>query len=88
MSDYAKYDIGNGATRKTVRVFMRPKDETDLSLDENAAREVICGGFLKLSGRVGVTIDPYKAAESILAEHYGYAKMVEAHYEWEPGVLY
>ena len=27
-------------------------------------------------------------AESILAEHYGYAKMVEAHYEWEPGVVY
>lgn len=38
----------------------------------------------KYSGKVGRSIDQFKAAEEILAEHYGSAKMVEANYSWEP----
>lgn len=33
-------------------------------------------------------LDPYKVAEKILAMRYGYAKMVEAHYEWRPNIRY
>ena len=86
--EMAKYEIGEGATRSTIRFFMRPKDEIGLSLKEAEARDVIVDGYLKLGGRVGSTIDPFKAAESILADHYGYAKMVEACYTWKPRVRY
>lgn len=33
-------------------------------------------------------LDPYKVAEKTLAMRYGYAKMVEAHYEWRPNIRY
>lgn len=33
-------------------------------------------------------LGPYKVAEKILAMRYGYAKMVEAHYEWRPNIRY
>lgn len=33
-------------------------------------------------------LDPYKVAEKILAMRYGYAKMVEAYYEWRPNIRY
>ena len=33
-------------------------------------------------------LDPYKVAEKILAMRYGYAKMVEAHYEWRLNIRY
>ena len=84
----AKYEVGEGAARRVVRYFLRPKDALDLTPDEVEAREAIREGFLGLSGRVGVTIDPYKAAESILAGHYGHARMVEANYDWRPRVRY
>lgn len=86
--EMAKYEIGEGAAHNTVRFFMRPKDESDLSLKEVEARDVIVNGYLELGGQVGSTIDPFKAAESILADHYGYAKMVEACYTWKPRVRY
>lgn len=88
MSGMAIYEIGIENARKTVRYFLKPSDARDLTEDEEHARDVIRSGFLDMSGKVGVTIDPYKAAESILADHYGYAKMVEAHYNWEPGIVY
>ena len=84
----AKYEVGEGTARRVVRYFLRPRDADGLSPDEAEAREVIREGFLGLSGRVGVTVDPYKAAESILADHYGYARMVEANHDWRPRVRY
>ncbi len=88
MSGMAVYEIGCGSTRKLVRYFLKPSDARDLTDTEVQARSVIRSGFLKLSGKVGVSIDPYKTAEAILADHYGCAKMVEAHYEWRPNVRY
>ena len=86
----AKYEIGAGESRKVVRVFMRHRDEADLSRDEAEAKNAVLEGFLKpeYAGRVGNTLDPYKAAEDILAVRYGHAKMVEAHYEWRPNIRY
>ena len=66
------------------------RDETDLSCDETDAKNAVLEGFLKpeYAGKVGNTLDPYKVAEKILAMRYGYAKMVEAHYEWRPTIRY
>ena len=86
----AIYEIGENGSLRAVRVFMRRKDEKNLTDDEAEAKEAILEGFLKpeYAGKVGNTIDPFKAAEKILAERYGYAKMVEAHYEWRPNIRY
>lgn len=86
----AKYEIGTGEPRIVVRVFMRHRDETSLSSDETEAKNAVLEGFLKpeYAGKVGNTLDPYKVAEKILAMRYGYAKMVEAHYEWRPNIRY
>lgn len=86
----AKYEIGTGESRIVVRVFMCHRDETDLSCDETDAKNAVLEGFLKpeCAGKVGNTLDPYKVAEKILAMRYGYAKMVEAHYEWRPNIRY
>lgn len=66
------------------------RDETDLLCDETDAKNAVLEGFLKpeYAGKVGNTLDPYKVAEKILAMRYGYAKMVEAHYEWRPNIRY
>ena len=84
----AKYEIGAGERSRIVRVFMRPRDEKNLSGDEIKARDAILGEFLKpeYAGKVGNSIDPFKAAEKILARRYGRAKMVEANYEWRPNI--
>ena len=84
----ATYEIGLGDDRKTVRFFEYPCDEKDMTLDETEAASVIEQGYDSLAGKVGVTIDPFKAAERILAEHYGHARMVAADYEWRPRVRY
>ncbi len=86
----ARYAIGRGEHVKAVRIFMNPKDEKDLSAEEVEARDAVLEGFLRpeYAGKVGNSVDPFKAAEAILADHYGYAKMVEAHYEWRPKVRY
>lgn len=86
----AKCEIGTGESRIVVRVFMCHRDETSLSRDETEAKNAVLEGFLKpeYAGKVGNTLDPYKVAEKILSMRYGYAKMVEAHYEWRPNIRY
>ena len=53
-------------------------------------KKATCKGFLspEYVGKVGNSIDPFKAAEKILVNHYGSAKMVESHYEWRPYIRY
>lgn len=86
----AIYEIGENGLRRTVRVFMRPKDEKNLTDDEAEAKEAILEGFLKpkYAGKVGNAIDPFKAAEKILTERYDHSRMLEAHYEWRPNIRY
>ena len=86
----AVYEIKKGDSVERARFWMRPKDEKRQTPFELEARKIVLDGFLQdgASGRIGYTIDPFKAAESILADHYGYAKMVEADYEWRPRIRY
>ena len=41
----------------------------------------------KFIGKVGRSMDQFKAAEEILAKHYGGARMIEAKYSWEPNQI-
>lgn len=87
----AKYEIvGIDGFRRNTRFFLRPIDEDVLTGDEIGAKGVICRGFLspEYAGKVGNSIDPFKTAEKILADHYGSAKMVESNYEWCPHIRY
>ncbi|WP_449138084.1 hypothetical protein [Slackia sp.] len=86
----AIFEIGENGSRRAVRVFIRPKDEKNLSDDEIEAKEAILEEFLKpeYAGKVGNTLDPYKITEKILTERYGHAKMVETHFEWRPNIRY
>ena len=86
----AKYEIGKDGASRLIRVFMRPKDEKNLTYDEAEAKKVILDGFIspEYAGKAGYSIDPFKAAEKILADHYGSAKMVESDYEWRPRIRY
>lgn len=87
----AKYEIvGIDGSRRNTRFFLRPIDEDALTTDEIEAKGVICRGFLspEYAGKVGCSIDPFKAAEKILADHYGSARMVESNYEWRPYIRY
>ncbi len=87
----AKYEIvGIDSSRRNTRFFLCPIDEDTLTSDEIEAKGVICGGFLssEYAGKVGNPIDPFKAAEKILADHYGSARMVESNYEWRPYIRY
>ena len=88
MDGMAKYEIGARKPFATVRYFIRPRDAENLTAMELEAREVIRGGFAKNTDVTSGRTDPFKAAESILADHYGYAKMVEADYEWRPRIRY
>ena len=90
VSDYARYEIMKDGEVEIARLHMlRPKGY-ELSPFELEIEKVIEERIVKtdLAGKYGCSIDPYKAAESILAEHYGYAKMVESHYDWKPGIIY
>ena len=90
MSDgFAVYEIMRNGRREVIRFFVNEDDEFDMTEVELEAANIIDGGYCSTgNGEPGFYVDPYKAAESILAEHYGYAKMVEAHYEWKPGIVY
>lgn len=90
MGGMAEYEVGEGEARFTARYFIRPCDATNLTADEIEVRDVVRKGFLRdgMAGRVGLMIDPFKAAEEILAEHYGHARMTEANYEWKPGIIH
>lgn len=90
MSDYAKYRIADNEVIRTARLYMSRPDDYELSPFELEIEKVIEERIIKpdLAGKYGYTIDPYKAAISILADHYGYAEMIETHYVWEPEIVY
>lgn len=84
----AKYEIVKERENLTARYFIRPCDAADLTPLEIEVREVICSGYDEMDDVVAGRVDPFKAAEKILADHYGSAKMVESHYEWRPYIRY
>ena len=86
MKEYATYEIACGDRRFRARLFSCSDDSCNLTPEEIEVEEVVGEGFCdpQYSGKVGRTIDLYKAAEEILAKHYGEAKMVEANYSWKP----
>lgn len=90
MSEYAVYQIKPSPASVTVCYSVYADMGRALTEEESAVKKIVSNGFgtTKYRGKAGVTIDPYKAAEAILADHYGCAKMVEAHYEWRPNVRY
>lgn len=86
MKDHAVYEITGGTRSFTARFFDCSDESCKLTPDEIEVEDVVSEGFCqpKYIGKVGRTMDQFKAAEEILAEHYGNAKMVEANYSWEP----
>lgn len=89
--DHAVYEIASGSRRFTARLFDFSDESFDLTPEEKEIDEVVGEGFCdsRYAGRVGLTIDPFKAAEEILAERYGHARMTEANYKWKPnGIRY
>ena len=89
MEDYAIYEVRHGGSLARVTYSTGGSGNLSLGPFEQECKQVVCDGFLQMEdGEPGFNVDPYKAAESILADHYGYAKMIEAHYEWKPGIVY
>ena len=88
MQGYAVYEIKTKFRTMTVRYSVHAEITPPLTFVEAIVKEIVCDGFGELHGRVGMAVDPYKAAERILANHYEHAKMVEAHYEWRPRIRY
>ena len=86
---FARYEIETPQGMRTARLFMRESDEEGMSEFEVEVRSMVRDGFDAgpKDGSIGYTVDPYKAAEEILAKHYGSAEMIEAHYDWRPGVM-
>ncbi len=89
MKDHAIYEIASGDRRFRVRLFSCSDDSCNLTPEEIEVEEVVGEGFCvpQYSGKVGRTIDLFKAAEEILAKHYGEAKMIEANYSWKPNQI-
>ncbi len=88
-NDFAIYEIMRSGEKESVRFSISEYDESNMTEAELEASNVVNEGYLLMTdGEPGFYVDPYKAAESILAEHYGYAKMVESHYDWKPGIVY
>lgn len=88
MRGMAKYEIAKERENLTARYFIRPCDAPALTPFEIEVREVIRNGYEKMDDVVAGRVDPFKAAERILADHYGSAKMVESDYEWRPRIRY
>lgn len=86
MKDHAVYEIADKDRRFTARLFGCSDESCKLTPEEIEIEEIVGEGFCvpRYAGKVGRTMDLFKAAEEILAEHYGNAKMVEANYSWEP----
>lgn len=86
MKEHAVYEITDGTRRFRARLFKCSDKLCNLTADEIEVEAVIMAGFCepKYVGKVGRSIDLYKAAEEILAKHYGEARMVEANYSWKP----
>lgn len=88
---YATYEIRRGNELAIARFFLNEADESGITDLEREVADVVCDGLVveaEKGNDIGLNSDPYKIAESILANHYGYAQMVEAHYEWKPGIIY
>lgn len=86
MKDHAIYEITDAKRRFAVRYFNCSDESCKLTPDETEVEDVVSEGFCqrKYIGKVGRSIDQFKAAEEILAKHYGDARMVEANYSWKP----
>lgn len=86
MKDHAIYEMADGARRFTARLFECSNNSCNLTPDELEVEDVAMDGFCEpeYAGKVGHSIDMFKAAEEILANHYGEARMVEANYSWRP----
>lgn len=86
MKDHAVYEIDNGARHFVARLFDCSDESCKLTPDEIEVESVVGDGFCepKYAGKVGRSIDQFKAAEEILTRHYGKANMVEAIYSWKP----
>lgn len=87
--DHAVYLVGSDNRR--ARVYMRGVDEdaADLTPFEREVSLAVDKGFDRPENfNLANDRDPYRIAESILAERYGSARMVEARYDWRPRVRY
>lgn len=84
----AVYELACEGEPCRVRFFLTPEDEVDQTPLEDEVSDIICRGFAGYEGVISGEYDPFKAAEEILADHYGYAKMVESHYTWIPHARY
>lgn len=84
--DHAVYEIADGTRHFTARLFNCSDESCKLTPEEIEVEEVVREGFCvpQHSGKVGRTIDLFKAAEDILAKHYGDAKMIGPNYSWGP----
>lgn len=89
MKEHAVYEIADGERRFTVRFFNYSDESCELTPEEIEAEDIVGEGFCdkRYAGKVGRSIDLYKAAEEILARHYGDARMIEANYFWVPNQI-
>ena len=85
-----RYEMGENGSRRTVRVSCVLRMKRISRMMKWKPNKAIIKGFLspEYAGKVGNFIDAFKAAEKILADHYGSAKMVESHYGWRPYIRY
>lgn len=86
MKNHAVYEITSGKRRFRARLFSCSDESCNLTPEEIEVEDIVGEGFCapQYSGKVGRTMDLFKAAEEILARHYGSAKMVETNYSWTP----
>lgn len=85
----AIYELKTPNGFETIRLFMNPNGGDNLTRLERDAFGAVSEAFLTPEYySAGDTSDPYLAAEQILRERYGYARMVKADYRWVPGVRY
>ena len=89
-NEYATYKIKHGGRTDVARFYLYDPSDYALSEFEQEIEKIVVDYVTnkEQTAEIGNTIDPYKATEKILAEYYGYAKMVETNYNWRPGVVY
>lgn len=86
MKDHAVYEIADGRRHFRARLFDCSDESCELTPEEIEVENVVGDGFCapQYAGKVGRSVDQFKAAEEILARYYGAAKMVESNYAWKP----
>lgn len=89
MKNHAVYEMVDGTRSFTARFFDRSDESSKLTPDEIEVEDVVSEGFCqpKFIGKVGRSVDQFKAVEEILAKHYGDARMIEANYSWVPNQI-